>query len=89
MIDHPLQVAAMRAVINNAVSERECIERVMTLHWDMCACRCGVCEYGRKHGYGPQERYLKFEAEARNLQRAEEEEAKELRRFQHADAAGC
>ena len=40
------------------LSEQELVERVMTLHWDMAACRCKVCEYGNDKGWRPQEQYL-------------------------------
>jgi hypothetical protein len=37
---------------------QEIIERVMTMHWDIFACRCWVCEAGREAGYRPREEFL-------------------------------
>ncbi len=36
----------------------EIVERVMTLHWDMSACRCWLCVAGRGAGHRPRDRYL-------------------------------
>jgi hypothetical protein len=38
----------------------EIVERVMTLHWDLAACRCWLCVAGRNLGCGPRERYLGY-----------------------------
>lgn len=37
---------------------KEVIERTMTEHWDMAACRCDLCEAGRDAGCAPRECYL-------------------------------
>ena len=37
---------------------KEIIERIMTMHWDMKACCCWVCEAGRKAGCHANESYL-------------------------------
>ncbi len=42
---------------NWQMSPQELIERVMTEHWDMAACRCAFCDEGRKMGFHPQGRY--------------------------------
>jgi hypothetical protein len=42
------------------------IERVMTLHWDMAACRCWVCVAGRSVGCRPQPQYLQSRDEIRD-----------------------
>lgn len=36
------------------------IERIMTQHWDMAACRCWICVGGREAGCRPRERYLRW-----------------------------
>jgi hypothetical protein len=33
--------------------KRDIIERIMTQHWDMAACRCWVCTAGRGAGCRP------------------------------------
>ena len=38
---------------------KEIIERIMTMHWDLAACQCWICEKGYKAGCRPQEKYLK------------------------------
>lgn len=40
------------------MKKREIIERIMTMHWDMRACECWICEAGRAAGCRPQEAYL-------------------------------
>jgi hypothetical protein len=40
------------------MTEQECIERVMSAHWDMVACPCGACQYGRKKGWAARSMYL-------------------------------
>ena len=37
---------------------RELIERKMSLHWDMDACRCWFCEAGTRLGCAPRGKYL-------------------------------
>ena len=39
---------------------KEIIERIMTQHWDMAACKCWICEAGRALGYGAKEEYLSY-----------------------------
>ena len=38
----------------------EIIEQIMTQHWDMAACRCWICEAGRKLDLRPREKYLRI-----------------------------
>lgn len=40
------------------IDEKECVERVMTMHWRANECRCQVCAYGRDHGWGPDPMYM-------------------------------
>lgn len=42
---------------------KEIVERIMTQHWDMAACKCWICEAGRKLGYSPQEEYLSHKSD--------------------------
>jgi len=42
----------------------EIVERIMTQHWDMAACRCWVCQAGREAGCRPREEYLLCEHES-------------------------
>lgn len=35
----------------------EIVERIMTMHWDMAACQCWVCQEGRKVGCRPRLEY--------------------------------
>jgi len=37
---------------------QEIIERIMTMHWDMTACRCWICNNGRLLGFGAKDVYL-------------------------------
>ena len=37
---------------------KEIVERIMTKHWDMAACKCWVCREGRKAGCHPIDQYL-------------------------------
>lgn len=37
---------------------QEIVERILTQHWDMAACRCWICEAGREAGCRPREQYL-------------------------------
>ncbi len=39
----------------------EIIERIMSAHWDMIACRCWVCTKGRELGCTPRDIYLPHE----------------------------
>jgi len=41
----------------------EIVERIMTMHWDMAACRCWVCEAGRLAGCGAREEHLTWRAQ--------------------------
>lgn len=41
-----------------AVSIIEIVERIMTMHWDIFACHCWVCEAGRKAGCRPRDQFL-------------------------------
>lgn len=34
----------------NDMDAQEIVERIMTMHWDMAACQCWVCQEGRKAG---------------------------------------
>jgi hypothetical protein len=53
MVDnHPNSVTV--TVMNG----QEIIERIMSQHWDMTACRCWVCDAGRALGYGGHSEYL-------------------------------
>jgi hypothetical protein len=40
------------------VTDQQLIERVMTNHWDMAACPCVVCGYGRARGWSARIEYL-------------------------------
>lgn len=42
---------------------KEMIETIMTMHWDMFACLCWICEEGRKLDCHPREKYLKINKE--------------------------
>lgn len=44
---------------------RAIIERVMSQHWDMAACRCWVCVEGNAAGCRPRERYLSHRGDPR------------------------
>ena len=37
---------------------KEIVERIMTQHWDIAACRCWICREGRKAGCKPKDEYL-------------------------------
>lgn len=34
------------------------VDKIMTQHWDLAACRCWICEAGREAGCGPKNEYL-------------------------------
>ncbi len=51
--------------MNEREREQEYTERVMTMHWDMAACPCGLCQWGRSKGWGAKEKYLPVLAPAR------------------------
>lgn len=36
---------------------QELVERVMTEHWDIAACRCAFCKAARDLGFRPREGY--------------------------------
>jgi hypothetical protein len=40
------------------MKKRDIIERIMTQHWDIAACRCWVCTAGRATGCRPRENHL-------------------------------
>jgi hypothetical protein len=40
------------------MSPEQIVERIMTQHWDMAACRCWVCHEGRLAGLRPRPQYL-------------------------------
>jgi len=40
------------------MDSQEIIERIMTAHWDLTACRCWICEAGQKLGFHARDRYL-------------------------------
>ncbi len=42
---------------------KEIIETIMTMHWDMDACRCWVCDEGRELDCHPISKYLKTDKE--------------------------
>ena len=44
-----------RGIVMNA---QEVVERIMTAHWDMTACRCWICEAGRCLGFQCRDDYL-------------------------------
>ena len=37
---------------------REIVERIMTQHWDIAACKCWKCVEGRTNGCGARDEYL-------------------------------
>ena len=41
---------------------QDTLERIMTQHWDMIACRCWVCVEAREEGCRPREVFLRPEA---------------------------
>lgn len=41
----------------DAITE-DLVELIMTVHWDLAACVCWICERGRSLGYRPREKYL-------------------------------
>lgn len=45
------------------MTEREIIERVMTQHWDMAACRCWICTAGNAIGCRPRDQYIEHHAD--------------------------
>lgn len=45
------------------MESQEIIERIMTQHWDMAACKCWICSEGRKLGYRAKDEYLKHKSE--------------------------
>jgi hypothetical protein len=46
------------AVVEKVASAEEIVERIMSQHWDLAACRCWVCGAGRKLGLGARDAYL-------------------------------
>ena len=42
------------------MSERDIVERIMTMHWDLAACPCWVCEAGRAAGCRPRDYHLQY-----------------------------
>lgn len=34
------------------------VERIMSAHWDMAACRCWACQAGREQGLAPRDKWL-------------------------------
>jgi hypothetical protein len=40
------------------MTAQEIIERIMTHHWDLMACRCWICDAGRELGFKPRLDYL-------------------------------
>ena len=42
------------------MSAEDIIRQIMTMHWDMDACRCWVCEAGRELGFHANEAYLEW-----------------------------
>lgn len=55
---HHTDIAELRAENERLAAAAEIIERIMTQHWDLAACRCWVCVEGRDAGLCPRERYL-------------------------------
>lgn len=47
---------------------KEVVERIMSAHWDMAACKCWVCDYGRCAGFHAKEEYLPHRLNNRNRQ---------------------
>ena len=40
------------------MNAQEVIERIMSHHWDMTACKCWICQAGRNLSYGARSEYL-------------------------------
>ena len=40
------------------MTAQEIIERIMSHHWDILACRCWICVNGRELGFRPRDEYL-------------------------------
>lgn len=40
------------------MNEKEIVERIMSMHWDMKACECWICREGRKVGCSAKSEYL-------------------------------
>lgn len=51
----------------NDMDAQEIVERIMTMHWDMAACQCWVCQEGRKAGCRPINIYNRGHHSNRNL----------------------
>lgn len=47
------------------MNAQEIVERIMTHHWDLTACRCWICDAGRALGYRPQDIYLHHRSEVK------------------------
>lgn len=47
------------------MNAQEIIERIMSQHWDMVACRCWICDAGRALGFGAREEYLLHRSEVK------------------------
>lgn len=43
---------------NQITTVEDIVERIMTAHWDMSACRCWVCSHGRDLGLRPMGKWL-------------------------------
>lgn len=44
----------------NEEAVRDIVARIMTMHWDMKACECWVCQDGRAAGVRPNAKYLQW-----------------------------
>ena len=43
---------------NMPKTAQQIIETIMTQHWDLAACKCWICEAGRKLDFAPRIAYL-------------------------------
>ncbi len=57
LIDAREQIATLTQEREKAAA---IISQIMTMHWDMAACRCWVCEAGRQIGCGASDQYLRW-----------------------------
>jgi len=37
---------------------QDIVERIMAMHWDLAACQCWICRYGREMGCRVYERHV-------------------------------
>lgn len=52
------QVDPYPEIAGGKMTAQEIIERILTMHWDMNACRCWICNNGRQLGFAPRDEYL-------------------------------